>query len=139
LQSDLIPIRGNHTASTRKVLKNFYDNLEIDFVKGEQGGMRFNYNMTELMTLNGDLNLCDQIVPFPMSSTGDTNRLCIRGHSFSVAEANDGGNMIWSQLYNLDPREVGLSPMQIVTNAYNRILEANDIILEEDQTCKRPM
>ncbi|WP_299218790.1 FAD/NAD(P)-binding protein [uncultured Aquimarina sp.] len=134
LQSDLIPIRGNHKASDENGIRNFYDQVQIDWVKEEQGGMRFNYNMEELMTLNGALNICDEIVPFPMSSTDDTNRFCIRGHSFSLAEANAGGNMIWSQLYDLSPEEIGLSPVQIVTNAYNRILEANDIILDEDQT-----
>ncbi|WP_299434992.1 FAD-dependent oxidoreductase [uncultured Aquimarina sp.] len=134
LQSDLIPIRGNHTVSDENGISNFYDQVQIDYVKEEQGGMRFNYNMEELMTLNGALKICDEIVPFPMSSTDDTNRFCIRGHSFSLEEANAGGNMIWSQLYDLAPQEIGLSPVQIVTNAYNRILEANDIILDEDQT-----
>ncbi|SEK93517.1 NAD(P)-binding Rossmann-like domain-containing protein [Aquimarina amphilecti] len=134
LQSDLIPIRGNHKVSDENGISNFYDQVQIDLVKEEQGGMRFNYNMEELMTLNGALKICDEIVPFPMSSTDDTNRFCIRGHSFSLEEANAGGNTIWSQLYDLAPQEIGLSPVQIVTNAYNRILEANDIILEEDQT-----
>ncbi|WP_378179205.1 oleate hydratase [Aquimarina sp. SS2-1] len=134
LQSDLIPIRGNHKVSDKNEITSFYDHIHIDLVKEEQGGMRFNYNMDELMTLNAALNICDEIVPFPMSSTDDTNRFCIRGHSFSLAEANAGGNIIWSQLYDLAPEEVGLSPVQIITNAYHRILEANDIILEEDQT-----
>ncbi len=134
LQSDLIPIRQDHTVSDGSQPKKYSDTVHIDLVKEEQGGMRFNYMMTELMTLNAALDICDQIVPFPMSSTDDTNRFCIRGHSFSLEEANASGNMIWSQLYNLKPEEIGLSPVQIVTNAYNRILEANDIILEEDQT-----
>ncbi|MHA7056533.1 FAD-dependent oxidoreductase [Aquimarina sp. M1] len=134
LQSDLIPIRGDHKVSDENGIRNFYDQVKIDLVKEEQGGMRFNYMMEELMTLNSALGICDEIVPFPMSSTNDTNRFCIRGHSFSLAEANASGNMIWSQLYDLYPEEIGLSPVQIVTNAYNRILEANDIILDEDQT-----
>lgn len=133
LQSDLVPIRGDHSVSTEG-MKSFFDSAKIDVVKEEQGGMRFNYNMTELMTLNAKLDLCDQFVPFPMSSTDDTNRYCIRGHSFSVAEAEASGNMLWSELYNLKPEETGLSPAQIVTNAYHRILEANDILLDEDQT-----
>lgn len=133
LQSDLIPIMEDHKVPSQGN-NNFYDYVKIDEVKEEQGGMRFNYNMYELMRLSSALNLCDQIVPFPMSSTNNTNRYCIRGHSFSVQQANDGGNMIWSELYDLNPREVGLSPVQIVTNAYNRILEANNLLLDEDQT-----
>ncbi|MBV1923007.1 MAG: FAD-dependent oxidoreductase [Flavobacteriaceae bacterium] len=134
LQSDLIPIKHNKDLQTSDSDPSFFKSVEIDTIKEEQGGMRFNYSMTELMTLNQRLNLCEEIVPFPMSSTGDTNRYCIRGHSFSVAEAKAGNNMIWSQLYDLDPREIGLSPAQIVTNAYHRILEANDLLLDEDQT-----
>lgn len=148
LQSDLIPIRGDHAVKSKKGDPNFFDLVHIDHVKEEQGGMRFNYGMEELMTLNAKLGLCDKIVPFPMSSeynpncsadapqtsSGNTNRYCIRGHSFSVEEAAEGGNMIWSELYDLAPQEVGLSPVEIVTNAYHRILEANHILLEEDQT-----
>ncbi|MEM8908519.1 MAG: FAD-dependent oxidoreductase, partial [Bacteroidota bacterium] len=134
LQSDLIPIRQNHKAKSAVGAKRFFDLVDIDLVKEEQGGMRFNYGMEELMSLIAKLNLCDEIVPFPMSSTDNTNRFCVRGHSFSLEEANQGGNRIWSQLYDLKPEEVGLSPVEIVTNAYHRILEANDILLEEDQT-----
>jgi hypothetical protein len=136
LQSDLIPIRSDHKVrgKSKEDLQNYFDSVNIDLVKEEQGGMRFNYSMEELMRLVGELNLCDQIVPFPMSSTDDTNRYCIRGHSFSVDEANAGSNMIWSELYDLNPEEVGLSPAQIITNAYNRILEANDVQLTENQT-----
>lgn len=134
LQSDLVPIRPNQELKTSNSDSSFFENVDVDVIKEEQGGMRFNYSMTELMTLNQRLNLCEEIVPFPMSSTGDTNRYCIRGHSFSVAEANAGGNMIWSQLYDLDPKEIGISPAQIIMNAYYRILEANDLLINEDQT-----
>ena len=131
LQSDLIPIMEDHKMPTNGL---YFEHVQFDTVKEEQGGMRFNYEMEELMTLNAELGLCDDIVPFPMSSTDDTNRFCIRGHSFSLAEANASGNMIWSELYDLAPQEVGLSPVQIVTNAYNRILEANNLLLKEHQT-----
>jgi len=130
LQSDLIPIKENNAVES----SNYYEQVKIDTIKEEQGGMRFNYEMEELMNLNAELGICDEIVPFPMSSEGDPNRFCVRGHSFSLAEANEGGNMIWSELYNLNSQEIGLSPVQIVTNAYNRILVANDILLEENQT-----
>ena len=38
-------------------------------VRDEEGGMRFNYGMHQLMALNGALDLCDSIVPFPMGPT----------------------------------------------------------------------
>ncbi len=135
LQSDLINIKPDKKAKTKaNNASNFFELLHLDIIKEEEGGMRFNYGMEELMALNAKLNLCKKIVPFPMSSTKNTNRLCFRGHSFSVAEANATGNMIWSELYDLAPQEIGLSPVEIVTNAYHRILEANHILLEEDQT-----
>lgn len=142
LQTDLVSIPEDHTQTENA-------QLMADIVKDEQGGMRVNYEMEELMTLTANLGLCDDLIQFPMSSstnpetgftdTGDphtpnTNRFYIRGRSFSNADADAGGNMIWSELYNLDPKEVGLSPGQIITNAYNRILEANHIILEENQS-----
>ena len=141
LQSDLIPIPDEraYNETNNTILKSY----KVDKVKEEQGGMRFNYGMTELMQLNQSMGLCDQIVPFPMTSANsfpgkadtnaghNTNRYCIRGHSFSVQDSVEGGNMIWSQLYDLYPQEVGLSPGQLITNAYNRILLANDIIVDE--------
>ena len=42
--------------------------------------------------------------------------------------------MYGRRVYDLKTNEIGLSPAQIVTNAYNRILEANDLLLDEDQT-----
>ncbi|WP_299182943.1 hypothetical protein [uncultured Aquimarina sp.] len=41
----------------------------------------------ELKILNGAFNICDEIVPFLMTSSDYTNRFCIRVHSFSLAEA----------------------------------------------------
>ena len=99
-------------------------------VREEEGGMRFNYGMPELMRLICALDLCDQIVDFPMGSEGDTNRFQVRGHAFTVAEAEAGDNMIWSELYNLAPEEVGLSPTELVTNAYRNILYANGAAYE---------
>lgn len=145
LQTDLVSIPDDFTQTENGALPE----LTSDVVKDEQGGMRVNFEMEELMTLNAHLGLCDDLIQFPMSSstdpntgytstqpdaTANTNRFYIRGRRFSAAEADAGGNMIWSELYDLDPKEVGLSPGQIITNAYNRILEANHIILEENQT-----
>lgn len=135
LQSDLIPIVANKdpNADTDGTV-NFFESVEVDWVKEEQGGMRFNYDMTELMTLIAELDLCDQIVPFPMSSAGNTNMFNVRGCSFSVADAAESNQMIWSELYHLNPEEIGLSPTQIVTNAYNRILQANNVLMPEEQS-----
>ena len=134
LQSDLIPIRKNQDLSDKTTSQKVEDFFEFDLVKEEQGGMRFNYSMHELMALNAELNLCDQIVPFPMSSSLNSNRFFLRGRSFSVQDADDSDNMIWSEIYNLHPQEIGLSPSQIVTNAYNTILVANNLLIKEDQT-----
>ena len=35
-------------------------------IREEEGGMRFTFEMEELMSLFSALNLCDQIVHFPM-------------------------------------------------------------------------
>lgn len=98
-------------------------------VREEEGGMRFNYGMVELMRLVADLGLCDQIVHFPMSSddphAGNTNRFHVRGHDFSAQEAADGGNVIWGELFDLAPEERGLSPTDLVTTAYRNVLLAN--------------
>jgi Flavin containing amine oxidoreductase len=91
--------------------------------KDEEGGMRFNFQMQELMELAHQLKLDDQIVRFGMG--GDNNRYYVRGHSFTVAEAAQDGNAIWSQLYTLDVREQGLSPGQLVNNLYRAILAQN--------------
>lgn len=102
----------------------------IDFGKGvqvreEEGGMRFNYGMHELMTLIKAMGLCNKIVDFPMGSADDTNRYFLRGHNFTVEDAKASGNMIWSELYDLKSEEQGLSPSQIVTAAFDTILTEN--------------
>lgn len=104
----------------------------IDFgdgvrVREEEGGMRFNYGMHELMNLIKVMGLCDKIVKFPMGSANDTNRFFLRGHNFTLAEAVAGGNMIWSELYDLRIEEQGLSPTQIVTVAFDTILYENGL------------
>lgn len=68
-----------------------------EVVREEEGGMRFNYGMTELMQLNYALGLCDDIVPFPMSSDingANTNRFLLRGRTFTAAGAAAGCNSI---------------------------------------------
>ncbi|MEP3836914.1 MAG: FAD-dependent oxidoreductase [Algibacter sp.] len=92
-------------------------------VRDEEGGMRFTYEMTELMSLFHGLNLCDQIVDFPMT----TNRFFVRGHSFTAEEAANNNNAIWAALYDLLPPEQNQSPGTILSIIYNRILKANGI------------
>lgn len=94
-------------------------------VREEEGGMRFNYGMTQLMTLISAVGLCDAIVPFPMKSDDGTNRYFVRGRNFTKAEAEASGNKIWSELYNLKTEEQGLSPSQIVTVAFESVLAEN--------------
>ncbi|MFQ3219195.1 MAG: hypothetical protein ACI8R9_001985 [Paraglaciecola sp.] len=98
-----------------------------EFVREEQGGMRFNFGMTELMTLNAALGLCDEIVPFPMASPDNPNRFALRGHNFTLQDAVDSDQMIWSDIYNLKPEEIGLSPTDLVTAAYRNVLYENGI------------
>jgi monoamine oxidase len=97
-------------------------------IREEEGGMRFNYSMDELMSVFAAFDLCKDIVPFPMSSSDNQNRYYIRGHSFTKKEAEEGGHMIWSELYDLLPFEIGKSPVEIITDAYNAILAENGIL-----------
>jgi hypothetical protein len=101
-------------------------------VRDEEGGMRFNYGMKELMTLSGALDLCDDIVPFPME--GENNRYFMRGVGFTLTESQADHNHIWSQLYNLTPDEQNQSPVEIVTKVYHEILAANDKNAPDDPT-----
>jgi hypothetical protein len=91
--------------------------------KDEEGGMRFNFQMQELIELAHQLGLDSRIVPFGMGDAN--NRYYVRGHSFTVGEAADNGNAIWSELYTLDVREQGLSPGQLIDSLYRAILAQN--------------
>ena len=102
-----------------------------EFVREEEGGMRFNFGMSELMTLNSALDLCDEIVPFPMGSPDNPNRFALRGHSFTLQDAADCDQMIWSEIYNLKSEEIGLSPTDLVTAAYRNVLYAKFLGLLE--------
>ena len=95
-------------------------------VREEEGGMRFTYDMTELMSLFAALNLCNDIVPFPMD--GENNRYFVRGRSFTEEEAAANNNAIWKELYHLAPAEQDHSPVDILTTAYHQILAQNGIL-----------
>ncbi len=92
-------------------------------VRDEEGGMRFTYEMTELMSLFYGLQLCDQIVDFPMT----TNRFFVRGQSFTAEEAAANNNAKWGELYDLAPAEQNQSPGTILNTIYTRILQANGV------------
>lgn len=96
---------------------------DTSIVRDEEGGMRFTYEMKELMSLFYGLQLCDQIVDFPMT----TNRFFVRGHSFTADEAAANNNAIWGALYDLAPAEQNQSPGTILNVIYNRILKANGV------------
>ena len=94
-------------------------------VKEEEGGMRFTFEyMDNLMALFSTLDMTDDIVPFPMNSSGK-NRRFFRGESFNVDKACKDNYAIWSDLYNLSPSERGIDPSDMIKTVYNRILAAN--------------
>ncbi len=111
LDTDLIKISDENGKGTSSV------------VRDEEGGMRFTYEMTELMSLFSGLGLCNQIVDFPMT----TNRYMVRGHSFTADEAAANNNAIWGELYDLAPAELNQSPGTILDTIYHRILRANGV------------
>lgn len=92
-------------------------------VKDEEGGMRFNQSMTELLALIHDLDMDDQITPFGMGD--DNNYFHIRGRSFTVAESKLNNNAIWKELYNLRPNEQNKNPVDIITAVYHDLVVQN--------------
>lgn len=99
-------------------------------VREEEGGMRFTYEMTELMALFSGLNLCHEIVYFPMT----TNRFSFRGHSFTNCESLENNNAVWGELYDLAPAEENQSPGSLITTVYNRIVAENGEVPPENPT-----
>ncbi|MGH1433882.1 MAG: flavin monoamine oxidase family protein [Lewinella sp.] len=135
LDSDIIKLTNDGELAPKG------DQHGINTIKEEQGGMRFNDSMEELMNLIHELDLEDQVVPFPMKSevvvkegepAVNTNRFYFRGHGFSVADAVASDNTIWGTLYDIDQVEEGLDPNQIIANAFNRILKANNWSMGEE-------
>jgi hypothetical protein len=99
------------------------DGNTID-VKEEEGGMRFNQSMTELLALLQDLDLYEQIILF--GSGNENNYYHMRGRSFTVAESEQHNNAIWSELYNLLPNERNKSPVDLITAVYHDHVVQND-------------
>ena len=113
---------GGRLDSDLVVMKDPYDQ-KISIVKEEEGGMRFEDSMKELMSLFSALELCDDAVYFPMT----TNRYCVRGHSFTEEGSLANNNAIWGELYDLEPAEQNQSPGTILTVIYHRILNENGV------------
>jgi len=113
---------GGRLDSDLVAIKDPYDN-EKSIVKEEEGGMRFEDSMAELMSLFTVLELCNDAVYFPMT----TNRYLLRGHSFTEDESKENNNAIWGELYDLEPAEQNQSPGTILGVIYQRILNVNGI------------
>ena len=113
---------GGRLDSDLIVIPDEFDN-KVSIVKEEEGGMRFEETMHELMSLFNALDLCNDAVYFPMT----TNRYYFRGHSFTAEEAAADNNAIWGKLYDLDPAEQNQSPGTILNVIYERILKVNKV------------
>ena len=113
---------GGRLDSDLVAIKDPYDD-KISIVKEEEGGMRFEDSMVELMSLFSALNLCKDAVYFPMT----TNRYFFRGHSFTEAESKKNNKAIWGELYDLEPAEQNQSPGYILNVIYKRILNVNGV------------
>ncbi len=140
LQSDLIEV-DEDTKELFRPLSMDLDSIgqkSVFTVKEEEGGMRFTWQMTELIALIEELGISrDQIVDFPMSSESGGNRICVRGHSMSTKEIDAGGNSIWKKLYDLSPGEKDRSPLSLLDSAFLSILKQNGYLTipgEEDLT-----
>ncbi|MEZ4932987.1 MAG: FAD-dependent oxidoreductase [Saprospiraceae bacterium] len=100
--------------------------------KDEEGGMRFNFSMQEVITLSYELGLCDEIVPF--GDGGPNNRICVRGRSFTNADAAANNGAIWSELYNLKENEKGQGPGGLLGLAFKYLLAINNTPTGTDTT-----
>jgi hypothetical protein len=113
---------GGRLDSDLVEIPDLYDDGKT-LVKEEEGGMRFEKSMLELMSLFTALELCNDAVYFPMNA----NRYCFRGRSFTVAESMENNSAIWGELYNLEPAEKNQSPGAILGVIYQRILNENRV------------
>lgn len=128
LQSDLIEI----DEKTQELFRPLRAGLlaaepEAAFtVKEEEGGMRFTFQMTELIALIEAMGIDrSQIIEFPMKSETGGNRVCVRGRSMNNREIAEGNNSVWKDIYNLAPSEQDRSPLDLLDSAYLAILKQN--------------
>ena len=119
LDTDLVHIKS---------LDRFDENGElvpgrIVDVKEEEGGMRFNATMTELLSLVDALGMWQTINPFGMGD--DNNYFHVRGRSFTAGESKRDNHAIWATLYDLSPSERNKSPGEIIMAVYRDLVFAN--------------
>lgn len=128
LDTDLVQLRG-------------LDRLDDDgavipgrtvLVKEEQGGMRFNAAMPELLSLIDALGMWEEIIPFGMGD--DQNLFHVRGRSFTAGESKQKNHAIWSKLYDLRPHEQYKSPGEIILAVYHDLVAANGDLPPEKPT-----
>jgi monoamine oxidase len=93
-------------------------------VKNEEGGMRFDQGMTQLMWLLNQLGKSNDIVPFGMGD--DNNIYNLRGQKFTFG-AMAQNPTIWSTIYNLNLNEQGKQPNMILQEVFESILTNNGI------------
>jgi monoamine oxidase len=140
LQTDLIEIDENAKELFRpeSTARPAIDRNELT-VKEEEGGMRFTFQMTELIALIEQLGIDPgQIIDFPMQSQSGGNRVCVRGHSMNKKQIEEGGNAIWKDLYKLAPGERDRSPLALLDSAYLAILEENGHLTRPGQNQLTP-
>lgn len=101
-------------------------------VKEEEGGMRFNAAMPELLSLIDALDLWGRIIPFGMGD--DENWFHIRGRSFTAGQSKQDEHAIWATLYDLRPNERNKSPGEIVLAVYRDLVLANGDLPPENPT-----
>lgn len=128
LQSDLIEVDEETKEMFRPLTMdsaNARDDKEYT-VKEEEGGMRFTYDMTELIALIQELGIDrSEIINFPMKSESGGNRICVRGNSMNTKQIDAGSNSVWKEMYNLNPNEQDRAPLDILDSAYLAILKQN--------------
>lgn len=137
---DLLPRVGGRLDTDLVRLKSL-DRFEDDgsivpgacvTVKEEEGGMRFNAAMPELLALIEALGMWDRIIPFGMGD--DENFFHIRGRSFTAGQSKENDHAIWSTLYGLRPNERHKSPGEIVLAVYRDLVLANGDIPPDNPT-----
>ena len=126
LQSDLIEVDEKMNELFRPLCADPASAGAVYTVKEEEGGMRFTFDMTELIALIEAVGINrDQIVDFPMKSETGGNRVCVRGRSMNNKQIQEGGNTVWKEIYNLAPGEQDRSPLDMLDSAYLAILKQN--------------
>ena len=139
LQSDLIEIDEKTRELFRPLTGERASSEDVFTVKEEEGGMRFTYQMTELIALIEAMGIRrDQIVDFPMKSETGGNRVSVRGRSMNNKQIQEGGNTVWKEIYNLAPGERDRSPLDILDSAYLAILKQNGHLTQPDEARLTP-